>query len=230
MANPTTNFGWQMPTATDLVTDLPADFEVFGQAVDTDFVDLLGGTTGQILSKASGTDLDFEWSTPASGGYVLIGSTTTFSASSSVSIDSLFDSTYTNYKVITQFTCSLNDTNIYIKLRAAGSDTSTNYVNPTFRFNTAGSTSEEGSTSSWKIISAGSTETNSADLTIYNPAASKHTTLTTMGYGSYNPTSNSGYGNFAVGRQKSTTSFDGISIIPSTGTITGTVQIYGLAI
>jgi hypothetical protein len=61
MANPTTNFGWQMPTATDLVTDLPADFEVFGQAVDTDFVDLLGGTTGQVLSKASGTDLDFEW-------------------------------------------------------------------------------------------------------------------------------------------------------------------------
>ena len=61
MSNPTSNFGWQMPTATDLVTDLPADFEVFGQAVDTDFVDLLGGTTGQILSKASATDLDFTW-------------------------------------------------------------------------------------------------------------------------------------------------------------------------
>jgi hypothetical protein len=61
MANPTTNFGWQMPTSTDLVTDLPADFEVFGQAVDTAFVDLKGGTTGQVLSKASGTDLDFTW-------------------------------------------------------------------------------------------------------------------------------------------------------------------------
>jgi hypothetical protein len=36
MTNPTKLFGWQMPTATDLVTDLPADFEVFGQAVDTD--------------------------------------------------------------------------------------------------------------------------------------------------------------------------------------------------
>ena len=59
MANPTSNFGWQMPTATDLVTDLPADFEVFGQAVDSDFVDLLGGTTGQILAKNSGTDMDF---------------------------------------------------------------------------------------------------------------------------------------------------------------------------
>jgi hypothetical protein len=61
MANPTTNFGWQMPTPTDLVTDLPADFEVFGQAVDTDFVDLLGGTTGQVLSKTSATDLAFTW-------------------------------------------------------------------------------------------------------------------------------------------------------------------------
>ena len=63
MANPTTNFGWQMPTATDLVTDLPADFEVFGQAVDTALVDLKGGTTGQILAKASGTDMDFAWIT-----------------------------------------------------------------------------------------------------------------------------------------------------------------------
>jgi hypothetical protein len=61
MANPTTNFGWQMPTSTDLVTDLPADFEVFGQAVDTALVDLKGGTTGQVLSKASGTDMDFAW-------------------------------------------------------------------------------------------------------------------------------------------------------------------------
>jgi hypothetical protein len=61
MANPTTNFGWQMPTATDLVTDLPADFEVFGQAVDTALVDLKGGATGQVLAKASATDMDFSW-------------------------------------------------------------------------------------------------------------------------------------------------------------------------
>jgi len=59
MSNPTSNFGWQMPTATDLVTDLPADFEVFGQAVDTTLVDLKGGTTGQILAKNTNTDMDF---------------------------------------------------------------------------------------------------------------------------------------------------------------------------
>ena len=67
MSNPTSNFGWQMPTPTDLVTDLPADFEVFGQAIDTDLADLNGGTTGQILSKTSATDLDFTWVTPNAG-------------------------------------------------------------------------------------------------------------------------------------------------------------------
>lgn len=63
MSNPTSNFNWQMPTATDLVTDLPADFEVFGQAVDTAMADLLGGTTGQVLAKNSNTNMDFVWVT-----------------------------------------------------------------------------------------------------------------------------------------------------------------------
>ena len=61
MSNPTSNFNWIMPEPTSLVTDLPADFEVFGQAVDSDFSDLLGGTTGQVLSKTSDTDLAFTW-------------------------------------------------------------------------------------------------------------------------------------------------------------------------
>ena len=52
-----------MPTNTDLVSQLPADFEVFGQAVDTSLADLKGGTTGQILSKTSNTDMDFTWIT-----------------------------------------------------------------------------------------------------------------------------------------------------------------------
>jgi hypothetical protein len=64
MANPTNPFSWQMPTASDLVTDLPADFEVFGQAVATSLQDLLGGTTGQVLAKATNTNMDFTWVTP----------------------------------------------------------------------------------------------------------------------------------------------------------------------
>ena len=55
-----------MPTSTDLVTDLPADFEVFGQAVDTALADLKGGTTGQVLKKNTNADMDFVWG--ADGG------------------------------------------------------------------------------------------------------------------------------------------------------------------
>lgn len=61
MANPTTNFGWVMPASTSLVTNLPADFNTFGQAVDTSMAELKGGTTGQVLSKTSNTDMDFTW-------------------------------------------------------------------------------------------------------------------------------------------------------------------------
>jgi hypothetical protein len=61
MANPTTNFGWVMPTSSSLVTNLPADFNTFGQAVDTSMSELLGGTTGQVLSKTSNTNMDFTW-------------------------------------------------------------------------------------------------------------------------------------------------------------------------
>jgi hypothetical protein len=90
MANPTTNYGWPMPTATDLVTDLPADFAAFGQPVDTSLKALnpettLGdisyrsatantntrlaiGSTGNVLTVSGGVPV---WSAPAGGGKIL---------------------------------------------------------------------------------------------------------------------------------------------------------------
>lgn len=57
----TTNFGWETPDDTDLVKDGAAAIRTALGGVDTSFVDLKGGTTGQVLAKASGTDLDFTW-------------------------------------------------------------------------------------------------------------------------------------------------------------------------
>jgi len=87
MANPTTNYGFVLPTSTDLVTDLPADFDVALQGVDTRLKALnpsttlgdtdyasatantntrLGiGSTGQVLTVAGGVPV---WATPAVGG------------------------------------------------------------------------------------------------------------------------------------------------------------------
>jgi len=59
----TTNFGWETPDDTDLVKDGAAAMRTLGNSIDTSFVDLKGGTSGQILSKASNTDLDYAWIT-----------------------------------------------------------------------------------------------------------------------------------------------------------------------
>jgi hypothetical protein len=99
MANPTTNYGFVMPTSTDLVTDLPADFGVFGQAVDTQMLtnanaaiaktivdakgDLIAATAADTVSRlavgANNTVLTadstaatgMKWAAPAGGGKVL---------------------------------------------------------------------------------------------------------------------------------------------------------------
>jgi molybdopterin-binding protein len=100
MANPTTNYGFVLPTSTDLVTDLPADFDVALQGVDTRLKALQPGTTlgdlayssatantntrlgvgstGQVLTVAGGVPT---WATPAGGSgtikQVVVGSTST---------------------------------------------------------------------------------------------------------------------------------------------------------
>ncbi len=59
----TTNFGWETPDDTDLVKDGALAMRTLGNAIDTSLVDLKGGTTGQVLSKTSNTDMDFTWVT-----------------------------------------------------------------------------------------------------------------------------------------------------------------------
>jgi hypothetical protein len=63
MATTTPNFGWSVPTSTDLVKDGATAIETLGDAIDASLLDLKGGTSGQVLSKNSNTDMDFVWVT-----------------------------------------------------------------------------------------------------------------------------------------------------------------------
>ena len=63
MATTTPNFGWSVPTSTDLVKDGATAIETLGDSIDASLVDLKGGTSGQVLAKNSGTDMDFVWVT-----------------------------------------------------------------------------------------------------------------------------------------------------------------------
>lgn len=81
----TTNFGWTTPDDTGLVKDGASAIRTLGSAIDTSMAELKGGTTGQVLSKTSNTDMDFTWTALAvsdnwtllnSGGTALTGAAT----------------------------------------------------------------------------------------------------------------------------------------------------------
>jgi hypothetical protein len=63
MATTTPNFGWSVPTSTDLLKDGATAIETLGDSIDASLLDLKGGTSGQVLSKNSNTDMDFTWVT-----------------------------------------------------------------------------------------------------------------------------------------------------------------------
>jgi hypothetical protein len=67
MATTTPNFGWPVPTSTDLVKDGATAIEGLGDAIDASLLDLKGGTTNQVLAKNSNTDMDFKWVSDATG-------------------------------------------------------------------------------------------------------------------------------------------------------------------
>jgi hypothetical protein len=60
-----------------------------GSAIDTSLVDLKGGTTGQVLTKATGTDMDFSWASSSSTpriGQVVTATTTSITSTTSAGI------------------------------------------------------------------------------------------------------------------------------------------------
>jgi len=69
----TPNFNWSTPDNTGLVKNGALDIRTLGNSIDASMADLKGGTTGQVLAKASNTDMDFVWAAdagaPTSLGY-----------------------------------------------------------------------------------------------------------------------------------------------------------------
>ena len=60
-------YSWPEPDNTDLVKNGALAIRTAVDAIDTSMSELLGGTTGQILSKTSGTNMDFTWITNDQG-------------------------------------------------------------------------------------------------------------------------------------------------------------------
>jgi hypothetical protein len=129
MANPTTNYGFVLPTSTDLVTDLPADFDVALQGVDTRLKALQPGTTlgdiayssatantntrlgigstGNVLTVAGGVPT---WAAPAAGGGKVLQ---VVQATTSTRVD-ITSTTYTDSGLTASITPTLNTSKILV--------------------------------------------------------------------------------------------------------------------
>ena len=252
MANPTTNYGWPMPTSTDLVTDLPADFALFGQPVDTSLKALnpettlgdiayrsstsntntrLGiGSTSQVLTVVGGVPA---WATgPSAGGMILI-STTSFSAQTSQSFNSVFSATYNNYKIMITTFGSV-DTSMSFRFRASGTDnTSANYNYAVIGTGAvSGTTSTDGNAGSATSFQIGSSNNTVQRQLMSMDVISPYSTTSTKGIlYSYVRSRTAIFGGTGYGLlDVSGTAFDGFTLTPASGTLSGTVSIYGMSI
>jgi hypothetical protein len=270
-------FGWEEPDDVDLVKDGAAAIRTLGNAIDTSMGDLLGGTTGQVLSKNSNTNMDFTWVTsddanaiqntivdakgdlisatgsdvPArlavgTNGTILTAdstastgiawatpamtlvNTTTFSAVSAQTIDSLFSSTYNNYKIVVNITgCSGADVDLYAQFRSGGSNVTTNNNTQTLVQHSTTITGAQRS----DLIVLGQISTTyptfaNQTVDVCNPFLSATTTISANG--GYVTNAGVPFQFRSWGYNFSTTSMTGINIYPSSGTISGTIRIYGL--
>jgi hypothetical protein len=206
MATTTPNYGWPVPTSTDLVKNGATAIEALGDAIDA-----------TVFAQAP--------------GLVKISSTS-FSAVASQAISSCFSSTYRNYKVIIDITGNSTTADLFLKLRATSTDSSTDYSQAVTVTTTAGSTtnlSQSAVTTGFRVngvyttISTYHSQTSQIDL--FRPFESVWTTHNA--FISYRSAAGDYYGGSGTGLHAVATSYDGLNLIASAGTITGVVTVYG---
>jgi hypothetical protein len=245
----TTNYGWTTPDNTALVKDGASAIRTLGSSVDTTVKALSPGTTagdvdyytsstakarvaigttGQVLTVSGGVPA---WATPSSG-LTLISTTTIGSAVSSISLaNNTFSSTYNNYRVIfdcSQTTAMSANPIINFRYRAAGVDDSGASYNYTGYEGTSAVTAvnQAGVTSNRLGKALGGTPNRfSAIIDLFGIFTTANTMHQVNFSGMDGGTNMSGtYGGFS----SFATSFDSMSFILSTGTMTnGRIRVYG---
>jgi hypothetical protein len=210
MATTTTNYGFDIPQSTDLVKDGATAIATLGQDIDT------------AMNTALGTK---------KAGMVLLN-TTSFSGVSSVSLPAnTFSATYDNYRIVCNIDTSSATAEVAWRLRAAGSDnSSSNYTWTQVLYNSNASpgssiTGSNGLTT-WSLCAKTSSAVSNFILDIFNPFATKKA----QGF-SMNISEDGATGTritYFGGGMSVTTSYDSLSLVSTSGTITGSYSVFGV--
>ena len=222
--------------SSDLVANYPAVSEALAERVDTVGVLPFADSTARgtaIPSPPEGqytylqdTNATEYWDGSAwvaagvAPGLVHIN-TTTFSTVSSVSLNSIFSSTYTHYRVLIDSTHS-TQTEMRIRLRASGTDSTTNYyaklIYSRFDATTVNGDAVINNGDNW-WAGMGST-TRGISLDIFNPFEAVPTRVS-------NVTGDNNHGSAGGAYHSASTSYDGLTLYPTAGTMSGICRIYG---
>lgn len=216
-------------TAADLnVTN--SGIPVFATSVERDAA--FGGTGEKTLAEGQYAYLEStkqtlvydgsSWIAVGASGLTLISSTTIGSAVASVTVSSVFSSTYDAYKIVVSGgAASVVNSNLDLKL---GSTTTNYYQGQNGAiYSTAASAPAAINNGAAFTVGFGQTDGLNTNMEIINPFLAKRTFVNGSLISTVNARNFSGF-------QDSNTSFTEFTITPSSGTLTGgTIRVYGYA-
>jgi hypothetical protein len=176
---------------------------------------------GQIISETDTDSLQiYKGSAWGSASGLVYLTTATASASAALNINSCFSSTYTNYRIIYNFTGSTT-LELQMRLRLVTTDYSgTEYTDYGYGMGSGGAFNlQHVNTTQFTIGYVNTSEPIWGSMDIYSPNVAVKTNFSNL--------SGIAASIYENGRVNTTTQYDGFSLLASTGNITGTATIYG---
>lgn len=202
----TTNYGFEIPDDTDLVKDGALAMRDLGQDVDTSLFSITGGKNVGLMHI----------------------STTSFTTQSSVAFTNIFTTAFDNYRIEISYTASAtNELRVQMANGGTGDGAATGYsygLNFISGTATAFDRGSNGTSSAAIAFANNAGGTYGISMDIYSPKLTAQTVANLTGTQYNNISHVTTFGGFI---RSATTAYDGIIFFPASGTITGTVRIYG---